>query len=240
MLKIGLFGYGKMGRAIESLAPEHGVEIAWRITQVNRTEVTPELLRQADVVIEFTRPEAAFENVMLCLEASIPVVSGTTGWLEKLPEAQDFCQKNGGALLWASNFSVGVNLFFALNSYLSKLMNERVEYVPSVTEIHHIHKLDAPSGTAITLAEGLIKHLAAKTEWANQSEVAENQISIVSLREGEVPGTHIIHYNSEVDSIEIKHTAHNRQGFALGAVVAAEWLAPRQGVFGMDDLLGEE
>lgn len=239
MLKIGLFGYGKMGRAIESLALEHGVEIAWRITQENRAEVTPELLRQADVVIEFTRPEAAFENVMLCLEANIPVVSGTTGWLEKLPEAQEFCQKNGGALMWASNFSVGVNLFFALNSYLSKLMNERVEYVPSVTEIHHIHKLDAPSGTALTLVNEIIERVRRASAWTLAPDAPEaGEIPVTAIREGEVPGTHVVKWASPIDEIVIEHRAHSRAGFASGAILAAKWLAGKQGVFTMKHALG--
>jgi len=239
MLKIGLFGYGKMGRAIESLAPQHGVEIAWRVTQENRAEVAPGLLRQADVVIEFTRPEAAFENVMLCLEANIPVVSGTTGWLEKLPEAQEFCQKNGGALLWASNFSVGVNLFFALNTYLSKLMNERAEYTPSVTETHHIHKLDAPSGTALTLVHEIIGRVQRSSGWALAPDAAKaGEIPVTAIREGEVPGTHVVKWESAIDEIAIEHRAHSRAGFASGAILAAKWLAGKQGVFTMKDVLG--
>jgi len=154
--RIGLLGYGKMGRAIDSLAAEHGVEIAWRIGHHNRSDLTDNLLRQADVVIEFSRPEAAFDNVKFCLENGTPVVSGTTGWLEHLPQAEKLCRDTGGAMLWASNFSVGVNLFFALNRYLSQLMDARPEYAPSATEIHHIHKLDAPSGTALTLVNELI------------------------------------------------------------------------------------
>ncbi len=239
MLKIGLFGYGKMGRAIESLASGHGVEIAWCITQENRADVTPELLRRADVVIEFTRPEAAFDNVMLCLQAGIPVVSGTTGWLEKLPEAQEFCQKNGGALLWASNFSVGVNLFFALNTYLSKLMNERAEYVPSVTEIHHIHKLDAPSGTALTLVNELLAKVSRASGWALAPDAPKaGEIPVTAIREGEVPGTHVVKWESPIDEIVIEHRAHSRAGFASGAILAAKWIAGKQGVFTMKDVLG--
>jgi 4-hydroxy-tetrahydrodipicolinate reductase len=243
MLKIGLFGYGKMGRAIESLlSAQHNdamTTIAWRITQENRTAVTPELLRQADVVIEFTRPEVAFENVMLCLRAGVPVVSGTTGWLKKLSEAQDFCQKNGGALLWASNFSVGVNLFFALNSYLSKLMNERAEYAPSVTEIHHVHKLDAPSGTAVTLVHELIAQANRFSGW----ELAPippkaGEVPVTAIREGEVPGTHVVKWQSAIDEISIEHRAHSRAGFASGAILAAKWLAGKRGVFTMKDVLG--
>ncbi len=247
MLKIGLFGYGKMGHAIESLAPEHCVEIVWHIDVENRAEATPGLLRRADVVIEFTRPEAAFDNVILCLQNGLPVVSGTTGWLEKLPEAQNFCKKNGGALLWASNFSVGVNLFFALNSYLSKLMNERAEYAPAVTEIHHIHKLDAPSGTALTLVNEILAKVNRSSGWALLSDVAHlegvphpapGEIPVTAIREGEVPGTHVVKWQSQVDEISIEHRAHSRMGFANGAILAAKWLAGKRGIFTMKDVLG--
>jgi 4-hydroxy-tetrahydrodipicolinate reductase len=239
MLKIGLFGYGKMGRAIESLASENGAEIVWRIDVENRSEATPALLRQADVAVEFTRPEAAFGNVILCLQNGLPVVSGTTGWLEKLPEAQDFCQKNGGALLWASNFSVGVNLFFALNGFLSKLMNERAEYAPSVTEIHHIHKLDAPSGTALTLVNEILERVKRTSGWALAPvPPKEGEILVTAIREGEVPGTHLVKWQSSVDEIGIEHRAHSRMGFASGAILAAKWLAGKRGVFTMKDVLG--
>jgi 4-hydroxy-tetrahydrodipicolinate reductase len=239
MLNIGLFGYGKMGRAIEQLAPEYGVNIAWRINHENRAAATPEFLRQADVIIEFTRPEAAFENVMLCLQAGVPVVSGTTGWLEKLPEAQEFCKKNNRALVWASNFSVGVNLFFVLNTYLSKLMNERAEYTPSVTEIHHIHKLDAPSGTALTLVNEIIAKVKRTTGWTLEpSSQQAGEIPVSAIREGEVPGTHVVKWQSRMDEITIEHRAHSRTGFACGAILAAKWLAGKQGVFAMKDVLG--
>lgn len=239
MLNIGLLGYGKMGRAIEQLAPDYGVQIAWRINHENRAAMTPELLRQADVAIEFTRPEAAFENVMLCLQNGIPVVSGTTGWLEKLPEAQEFCKKNNGALLWASNFSVGVNLFFALNAYLSKLMNVRPEYAPTVTEIHHIHKLDAPSGTALTLVNEIIASVNRSTGWALAPDPQqEGEIPVTAIREGEVPGTHIVKWESRMDEIMIEHRAHSRAGFASGAILAAKWLIGKRGVFTMKDVLG--
>lgn len=238
-LKIGLFGYGRMGHAIENLAPGHGMEIAWRIAQENRAEVTDEMLRQADVIIEFTRPEAAFENVMLCLEAGVPVVSGTTGWLDKLPEAQEFCLKKQGALLWASNFSVGVNLFFALNAYLSALMNGRSEYDPSVTEIHHIHKLDAPSGTAITLVNEILAKVRRTSGWElAPAPPKAGEIPVTAIREGEVPGTHIVKWESPIDEICIEHRAHSRAGFANGAILAAKWLAGKQGVFSMKDVLG--
>lgn len=239
MLKIGLFGYGKMGRAIEALAAAQEVQIVWRITRENRVELTTPMLQHADVVIEFTRPEAAFENTMLCLKAGVPVVSGTTGWLDQLPEAQIWCEQNKGALLWASNFSVGVNLFFALNSFLAKMMNERAEYQPALTEIHHVHKLDAPSGTAVTLANEIIARVGRSTGWALAPEApATGAIPIAALREGEVPGTHIVQWKSPVDEISIEHRAHSRTGFASGAILAAKWLKGRQGFFSMKDVLG--
>ncbi len=234
-----------MGRAIDSIAAEHGIEIAWRIGHSNRAELTPDLLQQADVVIEFSRPEAAFDNVKFCLENGIPVVSGTTGWLEHLPEAEKLCLATGGAMLWASNFSVGVNLFFALNRYLARLMNDRQEYAPSATEIHHIHKLDAPSGTALTLVNELIAQVERVSGYdmnlpADQSPITNHQspITITSLREGEVPGTHIIRWGCAMDEISIEHRAHSRTGFASGAVLAARWIVGKQGVFSMGDVLG--
>lgn len=237
-MKIGLFGYGKMGKAIERIAEAQGHEITWRISRENRTEYTPERLREADVIIEFTRPESAFSNVMACLEAGVPVVCGTTGWAAQLPDAQAFCQKNErAALLWASNFSIGVNLFFALNRSLARLMNTRPEYEPSMTEIHHIHKLDAPSGTAITLAEGILAELDRKNSWTLAPETAADALLIEAIREGEVPGTHSVRWQSEVDEISIQHRAFSRDGFAAGAVLAATWLAARHGFFTMQDVL---
>lgn len=228
-----------MGRAIEALAAEQGAEVVWRITRDNRSDATPELLAQADVAIEFTRPEAAFGNVMRCLEAGVPVVSGTTGWLDSMPAAEEFCLKNKCAMLWASNFSVGVNLFFALNRYLAQLMNERPEYAPSVTEIHHIHKLDAPSGTALTLIHDMIGKVARHSGWAlHPDEPTHSEIPVTAIREGEVPGTHIVRWKSPIDEIYIEHRAHSRAGFAAGAVLAARWLAGKTGVFSMKDVLG--
>lgn len=235
-MKLGLFGYGKMGKAIEQIAEKQGIEIVWRIRQADTP--TPALLRSADVVIEFTRPEVAFDNVMQCLRAGLPVVSGTTGWLERLPEAQKFCLENGGALLWASNFSVGVNLFFALNQRLAQLMASRPEYAASLTETHHIHKLDAPSGTALTLAKDLIQNADRYTDWSLQPETPNpNKIPITAIRQGEVPGTHFVRWESQADEIIIEHRAHSRVGFAAGAVLAAQWLADKQGVFEMNDVL---
>lgn len=236
-MKLGLFGYGKMGKAIEQIAENQGIEIIWRIRRDDTP--TPSLLRQADVIIEFTRPEAAFENVMMCLQSGVPVVSGTTGWLDRLPEAQQFCLENKGALLWASNFSVGVNLFFALNRRLAQLMSDRPEYAASLVETHHIHKLDAPSGTALTLANELIENAYRYKGWSLvPASESEHTLPITAIREGEVPGTHLVRWQSPVDEISIEHKAHSRAGFAAGAVLAAQWLVDKQGVFGMGDVLG--
>ena len=236
-MKLGLFGYGKMGKAIEQIAEKQGMEIVWRIRRDDTP--TPALLREADVIIDFTRPEVAFDNVILCLQAGVPVVSGTTGWLERLPEARQFCLKHGGALLWASNFSVGVNLFFALNQRLAQLMDTRPEYAAALTETHHIHKLDAPSGTALTLVNELIENVDRYAGWSlDPAAPAADEVPITAIREGEVPGTHLVRWQSAVDEISIEHKAHSRAGFAAGAVLAAQWLAGRKGVFGMGDVLG--
>lgn len=236
---LGLLGYGKMGRAIEQIAAAQGIDIAWRITRENRETLTPELLQQANVVIEFSRPEAAFENVMRCLRAGVPVVSGTTGWNEQLEEARTFCLENQGALLWASNFSVGVNLLFALNRYLARLMENRLEYSPALTEIHHIHKLDAPSGTALTLVNELIANNPRLAGWAlSPVPPAPGEVPVTALREGEVPGTHIVRWACAVDEITIEHKAHSRAGFASGAVLAAGWLQGKKGYFSMAEVLG--
>lgn len=238
MLRIGLLGYGKMGRAIEQIILQQDMQVAWRIGQSNRQELTQELLKSADVVIEFSRPEAAFDNVMLCLQAGVPVVSGTTGWAQELLKAETFCHENGGAMLWASNFSIGVNLFFAINEYAATLMQRAPEYQASLTEIHHIHKLDAPSGTAISLAKQIIAHHKQYTDW-NLSTDASGDFSlpIEAIREGEVPGTHVIQWQGPDDEITLEHKAHSRRGFAAGAVLAARWLAGRKGVFQMRDVL---
>lgn len=236
MMRVGLLGYGKMGKAIEALAPRHGVEIAWH---AGRTGISEALLRSADVVIEFTRPEAAWDNVRACLEAGVPVVSGTTGWQAQLPEAHTLCREREGAMIWASNFSVGVNLFFALNRYLSNLMADRPEYRPDMTEIHHIHKLDAPSGTAITLAEQILaQHPDIRTWSLAENNPGADALAIHARREGEVPGTHRIDWRSPIDTITLEHTAHTREGFAAGALLAARWLRGRRGVFTMADVLG--
>jgi 4-hydroxy-tetrahydrodipicolinate reductase len=230
-MKIALLGYGKMGKTIERLALERGHEIVLKIDK----EDTNIAINKADVAIDFSLPEAAFKNITLCLENGVPVVSGTTGWLENYENAVALCQQMKGAFIYASNFSLGVNLFFELNRKLAELMQPFQQYSVSLEEIHHTRKLDAPSGTAITLAEGIIEN-TAYTGWSlDQTKL--NAIPIVAKRIADVPGTHLVSYNSSIDQIEIKHTAHNRDGFALGAIVAAEWLFGKTGVFSMKDVL---
>ncbi|MDW8230780.1 MAG: 4-hydroxy-tetrahydrodipicolinate reductase [Saprospiraceae bacterium] len=238
-MKIGLLGYGKMGHAVEAEAIARDHEIAWRIGWSNRAELTSDLLRQADVVVEFSRPDAALSNVLACLQAGVPVVSGTTGWADQLPQAEQYCREHGGALLWASNFSVGVNLFFALNRYLARLMDARDEYAPSLEETHHVHKLDAPSGTAQTLANDLVAAASRIKHWlpANGQPAPPDALPVTSIRRGEIPGTHIVRWDSPIDTLEIRHTAHSRAGFAAGAVLAAEWILGKKGVFRMSDVL---
>lgn len=240
-MNILLLGYGKMGRTIEKIALDRGHHIAGRIDVSNRQEMESLGSDAVDVVIEFSSPESAFENITYCLKRGWPVVSGTTGWLNHRTEVEELCEQHKGAFFYASNYSIGVNLFFRLNKVLAQFMKNYPSYQVSMTEIHHTEKKDAPSGTAITLAEGILENLPGKTGWAEKGPDAagDSVLEIESLREGVVPGTHIIRYGSEVDQIEISHVAHSRQGFALGAVVAAEWLVGRQGIFGMDDLLGE-
>nr|WP_293834663.1 4-hydroxy-tetrahydrodipicolinate reductase [uncultured Arsenicibacter sp.] len=240
-MNILLLGYGKMGRTIEKIALDRGHHIAGRIDVSNRQEMESLSGDAVDVVIEFSSPESAFENITYCLQRGWPVVSGTTGWLNHRAEVEALCEQHKGAFFYASNYSIGVNLFFRLNKVLAQFMKNYPSYEVSMTEIHHTEKKDAPSGTAITLAEGILENLPGKTGWAEKGPeaVAGSVLEIESLREGVVPGTHIIRYGSEVDQIEISHIAHSRQGFALGAVVAAEWVVGKQGIFGMDDLLGE-
>jgi 4-hydroxy-tetrahydrodipicolinate reductase len=230
-MKVALLGYGRMGQAIEKIALERGHEIVIR----KDMEPLTEDLGLADVAIDFSHPNAAFDNIVSCLEAGIPVVSGTTGWLDRFEEAKALCKEKQGAFLYASNFSIGVNLFFNLNTYLARMMRSLKDYDVELEEIHHVHKLDAPSGTAITLAEGILEH-SEKERWSLE-EGSQKELFIGVMREGEVPGTHKVRYSSEVDSIEIKHEAHSRTGFALGAVVASEWLLGKKGVFSMSDVL---
>ena len=232
-MKIALVGYGKMGQIIDQIATERGHEIVARLKE----KPTLESLNGAEVAIEFSNPEAAFENIKFCLENQVPVVCGTTGWLDRKAEIEEICIQNETGFIYGSNFSLGVNLFFALNEKLAQMMKPFPNYQVQLEEIHHIHKLDAPSGTAITLAEGVISNNPEFNSWKLE-ETSGDQLGIFAIRENEVPGTHSVYYRSQVDEIEIKHTAHNRNGFALGAVVAAEWLVGKKGNFTMKDVLG--
>ncbi len=231
-MKIALVGYGKMGKIIDEISQSRGHEVVARLKETPNRES----LKDADVVIEFSNPEAAFENIKVCLENKIPVICGTTGWLDKKPEIERIAVEQNSAFLYGSNFSLGVNLFFAINEKLAKLMNNVDEYQCQLEEIHHIHKKDAPSGTAISIAEGIIEN--SKYEAWKLDETKDKELGIFAIRVDEVPGTHSVFYRSEVDEIEIKHTAFNRNGFALGAVIAAEWIVGKQGVFSMKDVLG--
>mgnify|MGYP000383264506 FL=1 len=230
-MKIALLGYGRMGQEIEKIATSRGHEIVIRKDAGDSIDIT-----KADVAIDFSIPTSAFENISNCLENNVPVISGTTGWLEKYTEAVNLCKEKKGAFIYASNFSVGVNIFFELNKQLAKMMSNLEDYNISMEEIHHTKKLDAPSGTAITLAEGIIEN-TSKENWKLGTEISEINIPIEAKRIPDVPGTHTVWYSSEVDTIEIKHTAHNRKGFALGAVIAAEWIIGKIGVFTMKDVL---
>jgi len=233
-MKIALLGYGRMGKEIEKIALQRGHEIVLRISEKEEYDIN-----LADVAIDFSIPEAAFSNITNCFKSSIPVVSGTTGWLEKYDDALTICKENNGSFIYASNFSLGVNIFFELNKKLASMMNALEDYQIDIEEIHHTKKLDAPSGTAITLAEGIIEN-SDKKNWeldGEDSSSSDNSIPIVAKRIPDVPGTHIISYESDIDSIEIKHTAHNRKGFALGAVIAAEWLVDKVGIYSMKDVL---
>jgi len=236
-MKIALIGYGKMGQEIEKIALDRGHEIVSKIDVSSSDAFEDESFKSADVAIEFTRPEAAYSNYMKCFDANVPVVSGTTGWLDKLPEIKDRCNNDKQAFFYASNFSLGVNIFFELNKQLARIMNTMNEYNVSMEEVHHTQKLDEPSGTAITLAEGIIEHVDAKNAWSLESEKSNDDIAIKAIREGDVPGIHTIKYESSVDEIIIHHSAKSRKGFALGAVLAAEFVKGKTGFLSMNDLL---
>lgn len=239
-MNIAIIGYGKMGKTIEKLAIARGHHIVMRIGSKNIEEFTVNNLKaqNIDVAIEFTNPHSAFANIITCFEAGVKVVSGSTAWLEKWDDALDSMKKNNGSFIYASNFSVGVNIFFALNAQLAKLMNPVPEYDVEMTEIHHTAKVDAPSGTAVTLAHGIIENLDRKTTWVKEDAPKENEILIKSVRQDPAPGTHEIKYTSTIDDIEIKHTAKSREGFALGAILAAEYLNDKSGLHTMKDVLG--
>lgn len=242
-MKIALLGYGKMGQIIERLAADRGHEIVLKISIDNKEDLTESNLRKADVAIDFSTPDAALDNIYACFAANLPVVVGTTGWYGQLQEVKNDCLTSNNTLLYGSNFSIGVNIFFQMNKVLAKLMNNFPAYDVQVEEIHHTQKLDSPSGTAMTIAEGIIDNLDSKTEWLNElvgtpfdKVLEKEQLLIESHRIENVPGTHTVIYSSEVDEIEFKHTAHSRAGFALGAVVAAEWLENRQGFYNITDI----
>lgn len=230
-MKIALLGYGRMGKEIEKIAISRGHEIVIRKNTEDSIDIT-----KADVAIDFSIPDAAYNNIADCITNEVPVISGTTGWLTKYNDAVALCKEKNGAFIYASNFSVGVNIFFELNKQLAKMMANLKDYDISMEEIHHTKKLDAPSGTAITLAKGIIEK-TSKEKWVLGKQTSKNSIPIEAKRIPDVPGTHSVWYTSDVDSIEIKHTAHNRKGFALGAVIAAEWIIGKTGVFSMKDVL---
>ena len=231
-MKIALLGYGKMGKVIENIALERGHEIVLRKGSSDNFDG----LLLADVAIDFSVPNSAVSHISECLQHNIPVISGTTGWIENYTKMVNLCQEKNGSFIYASNFSLGVNIFFELHNYLAKIMKNLSDYKVSMEEIHHIQKLDAPSGTAISLANGIIEN-SDYTDWTLE-QAATNEIYIDAKRIENIPGTHSVFYDSKVDQIEIKHTAHNREGFALGSVIAAEWLVEKKGVFTMKDVLG--
>jgi 4-hydroxy-tetrahydrodipicolinate reductase len=235
-MKIALIGYGKMGKEIEDIALQRGHTIVLIIDKDNSETVTTGELQTADVAIEFSTPHTVLENIKKCLSASIPIVVGTTGWYDQFDAIKKNCAEKNGSLFHATNFSLGVNLFFKVNTYLAELMNKYEDYEVSMEEIHHIHKLDKPSGTAITLANQVIAKIDRKNKWSIDA-VSEDSLFIKDIREGEVPGTHIIKYHSEIDDIEIMHKAHNRKGFALGALIAAEFLNGKKGIYTMSDII---
>ena len=236
-MNIALLGYGKMGKAIEEIATQRGHNIVLRIHDQNLDELTTSNLQKADVAIEFTSPQSAVHNILLCFESGVPVVCGTTGWLKEMEMVQQKCKELNGTFLYASNFSIGVNIFFELNKKLAELMKSQLNYNVSMEEIHHTEKKDAPSGTAITLAEEIIKISQQKNKWVNHFSDIPHELSITSKRIDPAAGTHSVKYSSDVDDIEIIHTAHNRKGFAAGAVLAAEFIFNKKGIFSMKDVL---
>ncbi|MEC5142670.1 4-hydroxy-tetrahydrodipicolinate reductase [Chitinophaga sp. 212800010-3] len=237
-MKIALIGYGKMGQAIDAIATAKGHEVVLRIDMNSQHLLEKEHLSKADVAIEFTTPETAYHNILKCFEANVPVVSGTTGWLEKLPEIKALAVEKNQGFLHATNFSIGVNIFFEVNKRLASLMAGQPQYNVQMEEIHHTQKKDAPSGTAITLAEQVLASVTRKTGWVNEETSKPENLAIISKRIDPAPGTHTITYTSAIDDISITHTAHSREGFAAGAVVAAEWLKGKTGVFSMKEVLG--
>jgi len=237
-MNIALIGYGKMGKSIEEIAVAKGHTIVLKIDENNTNDFTKENMKKANVAIEFTHPGSAFDNISKCIEFGVPVVSGTTGWTEKLDAVWKKCRDENGSFLYASNFSVGVNIFFEVNKRLASLMESHKEYDVTLEEIHHTQKKDSPSGTAITLAEEILERIARKKNWVNHLTDNASELEILSERIDPAPGTHKVKYSSAIDDIEIIHTAHSRKGFASGAVLAAEFLANKKGIFTMQDVLG--
>ena len=235
-MKIALLGYGKMGKEIESIALQRGHTIVLKVDENNSTTFTNEDLKKADVAIEFSTPQTVSANIKKCFDAQVPIIVGTTGWYNEFEMIQELCLQKNGALFHATNFSLGVNLFFKVNTYLAELMNKYDSYNVEMEEIHHIHKLDKPSGTAISLANQILEKIERKKQWSITDNTPET-LFIKDVREGEIPGTHIIKYTSAVDDIEIMHKAHNRKGFALGALIAAEYIKDKKGIFTMNDLI---
>ncbi len=236
-MNIALIGYGKMGKAIEEIAMERGHTIVLKVNDENLSDFTKENVTRADVAIEFTGPHTAYDNIKGIIEFGVPVVSGSTGWTTRIDEINKYCVARKGSFLFASNFSVGVNIFFELNKKLASLMASHKEYAVSMEEIHHTQKKDAPSGTAITLAEQILELIPQKKKWVNQESDNAAELPIISKREDPAPGTHSIKYSSSIDDIEITHTAHNRKGFALGAVLGAEFIKNKKGIFSMKEVL---
>lgn len=236
-MNIAIIGYGKMGHEIEKICRDRGHSIACTIDAGEEIKFNSDEFKTADVAIEFSSPQSALSNYKRAFAANVPVVSGTTGWLDNIEEVKQACQEEGQTFFYASNFSLGVNILFAVNKYLANIMNDFPEYNVHVDETHHIHKLDAPSGTAITIAEGILESVERKKQWKLDEQKSEDDLQINAFREGEVPGIHTIKYESEVDTIELTHDAKSRKGFALGAVVAAEFTANKKGFLGMEDLL---
>lgn len=239
-MNIALIGYGKMGKAIEKIALGKGHHIIAKIEKDNWQDFNNLKSNSIDVVIEFSQPEAAYENITKCLQGGIPIISGTTGWLDKQQEIERLCEEQNGTFFYASNFSVGVNIFFKINELIAKMMAKFPDYRVQMEETHHVHKKDSPSGTAITLAEGIATNYENINSWIEVDDLAkanQDQLPIKSIREGEVPGTHTIQYSSDVDTISIEHKAHSREGFALGAILVAEWIIGKRGVLGMKDFM---
>jgi len=237
-MNIALIGYGKMGKAIEEIAISRGHSVVVKFNSQNPLESSQ--LRTTDVAIEFSQPDLALKHIKLCADGQIPIVVGTTAWEEHLPQIINHIEKREASLIYSSNFSIGVNLFFEMNKHLARLMNDKTDYVASITEIHHTHKIDTPSGTAVTLAKDLISNHPAYSSWkltGPSENVEKSDLPISAIREENVPGTHLISYTSEIDTLTIEHQAHNRKGFALGAVIAAEFIHKKQGVYTMSDIL---